>query len=231
MDDPQCKLIGGIIVHRILLFLAVVGLLLSAPSLVGQPKKKIPEGMKKKKFHDQLYLLYPDEKTWKDQGKAGLGIQYKGEGVVLIVYRQFFETPGGQAQKVLKINERKVKPTNTTKLAKEFQKQYYTDFKKVWKAGKNKKFNCKAGKGVYCDNVVTKGESTTGIKLLEMFTGLAASADASRSYDPRKVKMFIRPVFIKAKEGVHYLSVMSSEDCMKNHKKEINKLLKKFTEE
>ncbi len=217
--------------HRILLCLAVIGLFLCTPTLVGQSKKKIPEGMKKKKFHDKLYLLYPDDKAWKDQGKAGLGIQYKGEGVVLIVHNQFWETPGGQVQGVLKINERRVKPTNTSKLAKEFQKQFYTDFKKVWKTGKNKKFNCKAGKGVYCDNVVTKGESTTGIKLLEMFTGLAASADATRSYDPRKVKMFIRPTFIKAKEGVHYLLVMSSEACMKIHKKEINKLLKKFTAE
>ena len=62
VDNPGCRQIGGIIVHRILLCLAAAGLLLSAPSLVGQPKKKIPEGMKKKKFHDQLHVLYPDDK-------------------------------------------------------------------------------------------------------------------------------------------------------------------------
>jgi len=215
------------------LSVAALALLFTIQPLAAQSKKNEPkEGMKKKKFHESLFLEYTAEKgKWFDLEQRGLGLKYKDEGVVLFMYRNFWETPGGRAEKVLKFEERKVPPTNTSKVVKELQKAWSEGFKKLFWTSKNKKFKCKAGKGVYCDFIAAEPESKDAQREMQYFTTTAAGVDASKSWNPKTEKIHMRITVIRQKEGVHFITIMASDGVLKTHRKEVDKVLKSFTAE
>jgi hypothetical protein len=214
------------------LTVAALALLFMIQPLATQSKKHDKEEMKKKKFHEGLVLEYPDEKgKWFDLDKRGLGIKFKGEGVVLFVYGNFWEAPSGGTQGVLTLNGKKVPTQNTSTVVKEFLKMHKDGFKKVYKTGKNKKFKSKAGKGLYSEIVASEPESKESRNIIQIFTSTAAGVDVSRSFNPRTVKAHIRFTTIKQRAGVHYLMIMANDDVLKKHRREIDKVLKRFTTE
>ena len=215
------------------LSVAALALLFTIQPLAAQSKKKQPkEGMKKKQFHEHLYLEYPEEKgKWFDLDKRGLGIKYKDEGVVLLFWRNFWDAPSGGTRGVLKLNGKDVPTQDTSTVVKEFMKMYSEGFKKVYKTGKNKKFRCKAGKGVYSEIMASEPDSKEARDLMQGFTATAAGVDASRTFNPKTTKVHIRFTTIKQKPGVQFIMVMANDDVLKKHHKEIDKYLKRFTEE
>jgi len=215
------------------LSVAVLALLFMIQPLAAQSKKNEPkEGMKKKQFNDGLFLEYPDEKgKWFDLDKRGLGIKYKGDGVVLFVYQNFWKAPADGIQGVLTLNGKKVPTQNTSTVVKEFLKMHTDGFKKVYKTGKNKKFKSEAGKGLYSEIVASDPESKESRDIMQLFTSTAASVDVSRSFNPRTVKAHIRFTTIKQRAGVHYFMIMANDDVLKKHRREIDKVLKRFTSE
>ncbi|MBN2491406.1 MAG: hypothetical protein JXQ29_11215 [Planctomycetes bacterium] len=215
--------------RSVILVAAALGLLAVAGPGFGQPKKEEPKT--KKQFHDVLHFEYPADAGWRDLGQLGLGIRFPDEGVVIVIHRQYWETPGGQTRGVIEINGQKVPPTNTSRLVKELQKQMIGACKEGAAVGGTQKFSCKAGKGVYCDAVVCGGKEQIGIKEIELFTRAAAGVDATRSFDPRTIKMHYRPALIKAKDGVHFLTILATEGVLKTRHKEITHLLKSLTPE
>jgi hypothetical protein len=216
----------------VVLTAALLSVLASSP-LQGQKKKEKEDTKPKtKQFHATLFAEYPGDTSWKDLGKPGLGVRFPGDGAAVILYRNYYETPGGGPSRyVFKFGNVQVQPTNTSKVIKGLQDQLAESCKKASRPGKIKKFKCKAGKGAYGDIVVSGGKEDFGIKELEVFTRLVAGVDSSRSYNPREIEMHYRPVLIKCKEGVHYLTIMASKDVLKKHNREIQALFKTFAEE
>lgn len=217
------------------LLLAAIAVVLTA-GLAGSPaaQSKKPAAAKKvkKQFHESLFYEYTADKSkWRDLGKTGLGIKYQDLGPVVILYSQYFETPGGSSNGTYKIGNQSVSPTSHAVLCKAMMKETADGFKKVFKEGKSKKFKCKAGKGAYIDLIAKTPEGERARNLTEFFTSSASGVDVSRPYDPKTIKVHYRWIAVKQKEGVHLLVMMATEGVLKKQKKDINKILKGLTAE
>ena len=203
--------------------LAFAGLNTTAQKKGG--KIKVKKGYKLEALHQHLKVIRPDNKSWKAFGQGGLGAKLE-HGVMVLRLTSFWKAPGPNMKSVVTLNGRQVDVKNTSKLAKEFARKYGEDFKKVFKSTKPKKVKIAEGKAVCFDMIVTGGKSKEGSEMLNRFTADAAGMDATRSFNPREIKMHIRQFVVMGKPGTYVFDMAATEGFFKKHGKDVKKLVK-----
>lgn len=198
------------------------------PALASAQKKgekiKVKKGQKVQAFNDSVKIVRPDDKAWKVIHPRILGAKLE-HGVMILRFTNWWERKP-KTKLTLTLNGKQMDALNTGKIAKELQNMYEGQYKKVLKSTKPKKLKIKAGKMVYFDMLVQGGKSKEGSEMLNQFTTDAAGMDATRSFNPREIKMYVRQFVGMGKGGTCLFHISATEEFFKKHKKDINKVLK-----
>jgi hypothetical protein len=190
-------------------------------------KVKAAKGMKLKGVNDFVTYEYPDAAGWQDLHEFAVGAKLE-RGLLIVNTGSFHAQPPPEVQPTITFHGKRFNISNISKFAKELERSWQENFKKVFKATKPTKYRVKKGKCVGFDMVVRGGRVKAGTSLLEQFTRQASTMDATRPWVPQDVKLEFRQLVIGGKSGTLIMYMLATEGFFRAYARETKRIISSF---
>jgi hypothetical protein len=185
------------------------------------------KGMKLKRVNHYVTYEFPDAAPWQDLRTWAVGAKLK-RGLLLINTGSFVARPPPKVEPTITFNGRRFNLSNLSRFAKELQRSLKDDFKRVRRATKPRDYRIKKGECVGFDMVVRGGQTRNGSRLLQRFTDQAATMDATRVWNPRRITMHLRQLVVGGDSGTLIVYMLATEGVFRAYRKEIRKVIRSF---